>query len=323
MAKRYHLIIDFQYLFHRHLYSIRQAEEEELMLGYRKTRKKLSWVVDGEEVDTTRVYFPLHDLESIRQHWEGMCDELVISVCMDSRSERKSENSEYKSNRKGLDDKDFDALKRIEEALRTCGYNIFKADGLEADDFVGSLVAKFKNDFDFTVVYTPDSDLLCHLDDNVGVMRYKSALAHANKYKGVNASHVPVSKNNFTDVMSAELKCEMPYNAIILYKCTVGDKSDGIKGIVGFGNAAFGNMISYFREKGIDFSKLNECENVKKLLEDNVAYFGSGKVAQALDALKLVECRFTEVGDTAPVKADSIEKRELAYMKYGMQSLIK
>lgn len=323
-AKKIHLIIDFQYLFHRHLYSIREAERSEQELGYRKGRRRLSWEVDGEELETSRVFYPLADFESIRRYWSKNND-VTISICMDSKSNRKEESAEYKANRKKLFDVDIDAVDRIKECLETAGYNVYKQKGMEADDIVGTLVKLYKNDYDFTVIYTPDSDLAIHVDEKVGLMRYKSAYsAMGGKSHDILNNHMAISINNYEQILSAEFKCKIPYNVIALYKATVGDTSDGISGIRGFGPKAFDNLIYTLECNGEDFRRYSDINYVESTLVNMRGYFGEQKLKEALESLELVKCRYTEVAEKVPeFGTDSKEKREKAYMKYGMASLCK
>jgi len=309
-VRRVHLIIDFQYLYHRHIYSINAGR-----------KRRLSCMVDGVEVDTTRIYYPLKDFESFRRYWESLGKEVTISVCFDSKSDRKEADEDYKSNRGGrFDSVDFEAINTIRELMSEAGYNIYKEDGKEADDLIADLIKRYENDFDFTVIYTPDSDMMCYLSEKVGIMRYKTG---GNGKKGdFSSSHTPVSINNFAEYMSAELKCDIRLNTIILYKALCGDKSDCIKGVKGFGPKAFDKFMSHLDEKGTDYEVLVQPSKVKKLILDEVDYLGESAVEQALNALELIECSPVTVTESRPIKNDSLEKREKAYMKYIMKSLV-
>ena len=305
-----HLIVDFQYLYHRHIYSIKAGR-----------KRMLSCIIDGVEVDTTRIYYPLKDFESFRRYWESTGKEVTISVCFDSKSQRTEEDDDYKSNRGGrLDSVDFEAIDTIRELMTRAGYNVYKEDGKEADDLIADLVKRYENDFDFTVIYTPDSDLMCYLSEKVGIMRYKTG---GNGKKGdFGSSHTPVSINTFAEYMSNELKCDMRLNTIILYKVLCGDKSDCIKGVKGFGPKAFDKFIAHLDTKDTDYEGLNDPNEVRKLLLNEVEYLGEDAVEQALYALDLVVCSEVTVTERKPVKNDSIVTRESAYMPYLMKSLI-
>lgn len=311
---RIHLIVDVSYLYHRHLYSVREGK-----------RKRLSAIVDGKLVDTTMLYFTLMDLEAIRRRWITACNELVVSVCFDSKSERKNESADYKSNRNALGEEDFDNFRVIQEIVTSIGYNVYKAPGMEADDIVTSLVNSYKNLYDFTVVYTPDSDLLVNIDKNVGVMRYKSSLASASRGRDVmNQAHMAIGVNNYSQVIGEEWECCAPLNITLLFKCTCGDKADKVAGIKGFGPAAFNSYVRYLiNDLGFtaeQFEELTDANKVKEALERSANYLGEVKLQQALDALELV--RFRQVAVDEPSKRDSDETRAVNYGKYSMASLI-
>lgn len=308
--RRVHLIIDFQYLYHRHIYSINAGK-----------KRMLSCMVDGVEVDTTRIYYPLKDFESFRRYWESVGKDVTISVCFDSKSDRKEEDADYKSNRGGIfNSVDYEAIDTIRELMKEAGYNIYKEDGKEADDLIADLVNRYENDFDFTVIYTPDSDMMCYLSEKVGIMRYKTG--GKGKKGDFGSSHTPVSINNFAEYMSAELKCDIRLNTIILYKALCGDKSDCIKGVKGFGPKAFDKFMSHLDEKGINYIELVDTEKVRELLVNEVDYLGQVAVDEALYALELVKSSPVTSTEIRPIKNDSIEKREKAYMKYIMKSLV-
>ena len=307
---RIHLIIDFQYLYHRHVYSINAGK---------KTR--LSCIVDGVEVDTTRIYYPLKDLESFRKYWDSTGKEVTISVCFDSKSSRTEIDDKYKSNRVGkLVDVDFEAINTIRDILTQAGYNIYKEDGKEADDLIADLVRRYENDFDFTVIYTPDSDLMCYLSEKVGIMRYKTSVAK--KRGDFGSSHTPESVNNFADYMSKELGFDMRLNTMILYKVLCGDKSDFIAGVKGFGPKAFDRFIAHLDAKGFDFKVLRDPAMVRELIISEADYLGEKAVNEALYSLSLVKSVDVTVTSQPPVKRDSLATREAAYMKYKMKSLV-
>ncbi len=308
-----HLIVDISYLYHRHLYSVRSGK-----------RRALRAVVDGQLMDTTMIYFTLMDLEAIRKRWATACEELVISLCFDSKSERKSESAEYKSNRNSLTESDFDSLRTIQEIVTNIGYNVYKATGMEADDLITSLVKEYKNEFDFTVVYTPDSDLLVNIDRNVGIMRYKTSLAKVARGRDVmDKAHMAIGIGNYSQVMGDEWECTAPYNVTLLYKCTCGDKSDKVAGIKGFGPAAFNAYINYLvNELGVtneQFAEMDDADKVEDVIKRSVEYLGEFKVRQALEALELVKFRLVEV--CKPDKRDTNESRNIEYGKYSMVSL--
>lgn len=309
-----HVIIDFQYNYYRHKYSIESGRIN-----------KLSAVVDGEVMDTTYIYHTLADIESHRLQYsinkDGSDNNMVVSICMDNKSNRLKQSDDYKSNRPSskLNTDDHLNLDRIKDALRVAGYNIYSEEGLEADDLIKSLVDKYKADFDLTFIYTNDSDILVNLDREGGVF--------IERYKSSAKKHQLFTQANMATLMSAEFKCNMRDNTVILYKSLVGDTSDVIKGVTGFGKKAFDKYISFLEnDLGLeesDFAALKDWENVEKVLLKSKGYLGEFAVGQALECLNLVKCADATVTEVRPEKTDSKETRRIAYEKYAMASLIR
>lgn len=309
-----HLIVDFQYNFHKHRYAVESGK-----------LSRLSAVVNGREVETTYMYHTLSDIEGYRRKYlesnDGTKNDVTVSICLDCKSERRDENSDYKSNRdkNKLRDFEIESIERSIEVLKQCGYNVYREPGTEADDLIKSLVDLYKKDFDMTIIHTNDSDILVNLDseNRVYIQRYKSSLRR----------HQPFTEETMAGLMSDEFDCDIRNNTIILYKSLVGDKSDVIKGAKGFGKKAFDKYMDYLDyEMGLksdDYKKLKDWENVEELLKNSVAYLGERVVNEALDSLGLVRFKQVRVTGVKPEKRDSLETRKYAYEPYKMFSLIK
>lgn len=151
--------------------------------------KRLSSTIDGEERDTSLVYYTIRDIENIRKNLEGLGHDLTMSICFDMKSKRKDQDAEYKSGRaNSLDDGDFGNLIVIEAMLKDAGYNVYKFEGYEADDIVNYLIRQYSNEYEYNIIYTNDKDLLINIKDNVGVMRFK-------QYKGYTQVEKKTTKN--------------------------------------------------------------------------------------------------------------------------------
>ena len=120
--------------------------------------------------------------------------------------------SGYKSNRNH--NHHIEIQKEIAEIiLKDCGYEVLFDDGYEADDFIYSLVEKYKSDYDHIYVYTGDSDLYFLVCENVSI-RPSSTRAKT------------VTMENYSFVVSS--KCSVPYNTLTYNKILGGDRSDNI-----------------------------------------------------------------------------------------------
>lgn len=293
------------YMFYRYKYIIESGRI-----------KRLTTVVDGEVMDVSYLYYTLKSIESEIAKFNG--DDLTVSICVDSHSSRKEENTDYKSNREGrLTDSDHINLKLIENTLRDVGYNVYKEYGAEADDIINGLVKNYHKDFDMTYIYTPDADILVNLKDDVHIYRFKTSTRE----------HTLVTPENFSELLSKELNCDMPYNALVLYKALCGDKSDKIAGIRGYGAKSFDKLIKELRDENFNFKLLSSYNNVETVIhmkEFTITGGDKDKLKQALDSLLLVRSHDTEIANIRPVKNDNIEenKKRIYGEKYKFSSLI-
>lgn len=321
MGKSMNLIVDYSSLFRKYKSKFDKQEEGK---SYGMPLERLSSEIvndNGEKelIDTSLIYYPMREIEECRRKFESNCIDVTVTVCFDSGNNmRKHENADYKSGRKRLNEDDLVASQRGYEIFKDLQYNVLKADGYEADDLILAAVERSKDKFDAVLIMTNDKDLASAVGPRVSVYRYKW-----------NTGYSLVTQNNFNSYFSSEFGViEMPNNVMMLYLSTVGDTPDKIKGIPGFGKAAFNKFIAHLRvDRGIDFRELSSADKVEELLRSEEDYLGKEKVEQALEALKLVRPL-----DTSNVKLDEIKKitreesknnRTRVYGKWQFISLIK
>lgn len=305
-----HLIVDYSFLYYKYKFQLDSGKMKRLS-------KTMEWNGVTVEKDISQIYYSIREIEMFRREWESQGHNVVISVCFDMPSKRKAaqteESEKYKSNRgHKLTPEDHENIRFVQTILNTAGYNTYRFEGYEADDLVAYLVNNYQSEFDYNIIYTPDADLLVNISDKVGARRYKTG-------KG----YTEVKKENFSEYLSAEMKCVVPYNALTLYKCTVGDKSDCIDGIKKFGPAAFTKLVQHLNTFGIDWTTAANYEAVKNMLDKCVEYLKPEQLEQAYASLELV--RPETIPDGLIVKPESVgskEKREEAYLPLDMNSLV-
>lgn len=309
-----HLIVDYQYLYYRYKFAVERGVVPNLT-----SQADFFWGIEGinagEVFDVSELYYSLKDIEGFRKKFADE-HEVTLSICFDSKSKRKEESSDYKSNRhSSLVDLDRAKISLAKQILTSAGYNTYQLDGCEADDLVYTLVQKHKDDFDITYIYTPDLDLCVNIssDNKVVLQRYKW-----NKgYQLINAA-------NFSSLMLSELKCNIPFNCILLYKATVGDKSDNIPGIKGFGPKAFNTLLQNFPLDSRGYENMVNPENVRGYILNYLSRLHSeDKVKSALDSLQLVSPLQVDDLSGLIVSGDTQDKRVEIYTKIGMPSLAK
>lgn len=312
VENRLHVIIDYSYLYYKYKFQLESGRMKRLT-------QPMEWHGVVVEKDVSQIYYSLREIEQIRRKYEAEWQSVTLSIAFDSKSARKesgtTESSKYKSNRGGkLNDDDFENIEFVRSVLSRVGYNTYKIEGAEADDIIAALVKWYSDSdlFGYTLIYTPDADVLENIKSNVAAMRYKSG-------KG----YTFINSQNFQDVLSAELKCTMPYNCLMLYKCTVGDKSDCIDGIKGFGPAAFNKMIAALAEMKFDTAMGSNANAVAYALRSlhETGYFSDAQYQQAVESLELVKPIVLDKLDT-PTKKPDIGLRQAVYMQYNMPSLV-
>ena len=302
-----HIIIDFMHIYYKYFFQVRDGK-----------LKHLSAEIDGKEVDTTMVYYPLRDVENIRAQMENFGHDVTVSVCFDMKSVRNKSGvngaEQYKSGRKEvLTNVDFDNLNTIYELLKKAGHNVYRFEGCEADDIVNHLSRNYSSKFDYTIIYTNDKDLFVNINDKVGVMRFK-------QYKG----YTQVDKNNYEQYLEEEFGVYIPYNAIGLYLSSVGDSADKIKGITKFGKVAFRKLITKVKEKyKPDFSICGDYDKLKEVIEYCHDFLTDEQYQQLIDSFALVSNVSIDDKEVAePVNKSTVEKRTEAYERFNMNSLI-
>lgn len=143
-----------------------------------------------------------------------------LAVCWDMGSQtfRNDLFDGYKSNRPQPPEEmrpQFDMAREISE---TIGWKNFGIKGMEADDTIGSLVEKWKNDAKITVI-SGDRDLLQLLNPNTTIALTKKGYSEYNPYT----------------VERFEEEYAIPAERFADVKAFMGDSADGYPGVKGIG----------------------------------------------------------------------------------------
>ena len=224
--------------------------------------KDFCWEVDGEIVGTGAIYGILSLFKKIPLH------EPVV-FCFDSKNNlRKKEYDGYKKSRSsaGLDNY-FKQMEILKSILVNSRFSTLWRDGYEADDFIDYVTFKYRDKYDNIFIYSGDYDLAHLVDRNIYLIN-------------------SVSKRNDISINNYESVLGIPYNTIFLYKATVGDNSDEIKGIKGFGKKSFNKFIN-------DISKIYYTPDIRyKNLEKQIILdydgFSEEQREQALQSLNVI-----------------------------------
>ena len=306
-----HVVVDFMHIYYKYFYQLKSGR-----------LKRLSAPVNTNgtfiEFDTSLIYYPLRDIEKMRRAYEDAGYETTVSVCFDMPSVRTDEDvdgaSDYKAGRVNpFSDDDFQRLDMLCDMLEIAGYNSYRIPGYEADDIVNHLCTAYKDDFDYTIIYTNDKDLLVNINEKVLAMRFKQTMGYTR-----------VDMNNYEEYLKAEFGANIPYNAIGLFLSTVGDSADNIKGIHKFGKAAFNKLIDKLNaEYDINWAECGDYEKLSKVTELCRKFLTDEQYEQMQAAFALVSNMSVDTAQIHyPSNKSSSAKREEAYGKYNMLSLM-
>lgn len=258
-----------------------------------RTIPNFSWEVDGETV-YTKAMFAIFKVVSYARSKK---DKIVL--CADSRSKRKDFDSTYKSNRVKAPEDFYEQVNRSLGIFKKCGFDVIKEDGMEADDLIYSLVQQYKGEYDHVHIITNDNDLACNIDKNVSIITTVS-------------SRPNITIDNYESVLHT------PYNTIMLKKCIMGDGSDVIKGISGYGKVSADRVIAGIANTH-DLTQMCIADNVEKVLREQ---FEGDTLEQALHSFALVKPEYvSDIKLSSYAKQDYASLREQAAL-YGMKTVV-
>jgi len=219
---------------------------------------------------------------------------------------REQEFKEYKIHRPPTANELISQLKEAHNVFSKFGIKFFEAPGFEADDVIGTLVEKFKNEPNLKIVIlSGDLDTLQLVNDEKIVVQFLK--------KGVSDSVIYDEKTIF------ERYGLKPSN-LTDYKGLVGDPSDNIPGIKGIGEKT---ALSLLKE----FKSIEEVFDSLSIIPEKVSKKLSGQKEQALFSKKLATIRRDapiEIKTLDELGLEQLDKKALAeyFQNFGFKSLI-
>lgn len=266
--------------------------------AYLKYKKILSYEVNGKVVNTSALYGLL------RLFTTFSATDVSFVFCFDNvHNLRKDKDSGYKKGRAKVSDDYIEQVDIAKELLESVGYLVHDVYGYEGDDLVVETVRRNKDAFDHVIVVSNDYDLSQTVDDNV-------------YFKNVISSRDDITKENFEE----KLKC--PYNTILLYKSLVGDTSDKIKGVKGFGPKRFEKFLK--EEDILNVTSIMRKNNIERAMINKAKTLSDEEKEEALKCLWLVSPKVPKNYDNySPKKVINPELLKMFLEEYGMSSIIK
>jgi DNA polymerase-1 len=152
-----------------------------------------------------------------------------------TRLDRKDFSDDYKANRVSSEDVKFKEFRTgLAELLKFLGWDIISVNGAEADDVIASIVAKYCHRCKCKVPCGDDCTCALKYKTDVVIFSGDRDLQQCLAWDRTFIYRAPGLILTKTDV---EEDLGFPIDKLNIYKALIGDKSDNIKGVEGFGPA--------------------------------------------------------------------------------------
>ena len=179
------------------------------------------YAVKREQTLSTSFGFPTNALYGFINLLNGIIKNakyVMIAFDTDSKTFRHQMDSEYKANRKEIEEDLVKQIPLVYEYLDLIKIKYVLLQGFEADDIIGS-AAKYFSRNHLVEIYSSDRDLLQLINNNTTVTLLKKGMKEVKIY----------------DQQKFEFEYQIKLSQFIDYKTIVGDSSDNIAGIPNIG----------------------------------------------------------------------------------------
>ena len=208
-----------------------------------------------------------------------------IVAALDSRKPtfRSEEFSNYKAQRKEMEDDLKVQIPLVFESMDLLGILKINCEGYEADDVIGTLVTKLESDANNQIyIVSNDKDMWQLISKNVFVL-------------------IPNTKGGFDKIDEEEAlkRLEFDKKHLVDYKALRGDTSDNIPGVYGIGEVTAKKLISQYQTVENIYKHIEEIkpDGLKTKLVESVemAYMSKKLATIILDApiqFRIEDCYF-------------------------------
>lgn len=181
---------------------------------------------------TTRDGTPVNAIFGVAKFLKGLADEnpnAALLVATDvGRSFRAELYTEYKAQRERMPDNLRSQIGGVFALFEAAGIMLLARPGYEADDIIGSIAHKYENNGHQVVIISSDKDLCQFVRDG-----------HVHIYDAM--------KRKFMKESDVTEKFWVPAHQVRDYLAIVGDSSDNIPGISGFGPKKAVDLLSKYQ----------------------------------------------------------------------------
>lgn len=223
----------------------------------------------------------------------------AVIACFDEGNEtvRHKEHEEYKAGRQETPDDFYTQIPRVHQCLETFGIPILSNPEYEADDLLGSLAVKGREEGFDVIIVTGDKDLYQMADGNIRIA----------------VPHKGYSQPEYLNANGVEEKLGVTPEQVPEYKGLVGDSSDNLKGVKGIGPKTairllqqYGDLEGVYEHldemKGSTRTKLEAdkesaffCRKMARLITDITLDLHLDDVAKKQVSLEAIDAFFTEL----------------------------
>ena len=155
---------------------------------------------------------------------------VAVAFDMKGPTFRHEEYGEYKAGRKPTPDELNDQLEIIQDLLAAMGVRVVTKQGYEADDLLGTLAARAREEDVHVLLVTGDKDALQLVDTGVEALITKRGITRIERY----------DRERIEDEMG------IPPERLVDVKGLMGDASDNIPGVPGVGEKTALKLIAQF-----------------------------------------------------------------------------
>lgn len=231
-------------------------------------------------------------------------DYVIAAGDAPGRTFRKELDEAYKAHRAPMPDDLREQMTEAKEMFQRYGIPLLEKSGFEADDIIGTIVEKFRDEPDLRIeILSSDSDLLQLVDDGHIVARTLK--------KGVTDTAVMMR----ADVIE---KYGVTPEQIPDYKAIVGDTSDNIPGVPGIGPKGAAILLNTYPSIEELLAHLDEVPKLKAKLPDDGTQLRASLVLATL--LRDIDIEMPSMEDMAVTELDRRGLRDY-FFEVGFQSL--
>jgi DNA polymerase-1 len=176
-----------------------------------------------------------------------------IAVAFDEKAEtfRQKEFKKYQAQRPPMADELSSQFGKAKDFFKAVGVPIYSKPGFEADDVIGTIASKAKED---VVIVTGDRDILQLINDKVKLYMPVVGLTNAKLY----------------DAAAAKERMGVPLEEIPDYKALVGDPSDNYPGVAGIGPKTAEKLLEKYGSIDKIYAHLSDIDpKIRQKLEAN------------------------------------------------------